>query len=364
MSWGLGSVAPDDMSAGLSYARVNVTASHASASLLIVGLGGCTDVGAHLRRAATTRKCDVRFMSANDAHVSSRWLRSLTRRLCNDFPLRARAFNKAVCSHLENDRPRWLLTTGSSPVLRETIAEARRLGVTTINYSTDDPWNPRHAAPWQLSAIREYDVVATPRAGTIAEFRGLGVRRVIHVPFAYCPDAHCPDEHCIESIAGGDVFFAGGCDSDRLPYFREVINAGLRPILCGAYWDRHGDMRRFHHGFASPSEMATLHAQTPVSICLVRRANRDEHVMRTYEAAAMGACLAMEDTPAHRRLFGADGESVVYFTDPDSLVNACKRLLADPGLRQRLRVAAREAVVRGRNTYADRLDQMLAAVSK
>jgi hypothetical protein len=236
--------------------------------------------------------------------------------------------------------------------------------VKSINYSTDDPWSRRHASRWFFNALREYDIVATPRAGTLLDFRGLGVQRVAHVPFGYCPEAHRSVEGIVEDLTAGDVFFAGGCDGDRLPFFRRIVKAGLRPVLYGAYWDRDSQMRRFHRGFASLEEMAALHARTPVSVCLVRRTNRDDHVMRTYEAAAMGACLAMEDTPTHRQIFGLDGQRVIYFSDPDSLVSACRRLLADARLRQRLRSAAREAIVGGQNTYADRLDQMLAAVSE
>lgn len=331
--------------------------------LMIIGSNGSADVGTHLCRAASGCGLTVRFMASERAHTSSRLFRSVARRLQGDFPLRAHDFNRAVCRQLSDAPPRWLLTTGKAPVLCETLAEARRLGVISINYSTDDPWNPRHAARWFFSALKEYDVVATPRVGTIPDFHRLGVRRVAPVSFAYCPKAHRPDDGVIEDLSTGDVFFAGGCDNDRLPFFRAIVKAGLRPMLYGGYWSRHLPLRRFHRGFASLAEMATLHAQTPISVCLVRRANRDEHVMRTFEAAAMGACLVMEDTPAHRQLFGPDGRSVVYFNDPRSLVYACQRLLADAGLRHHLRLAAREVVVGGRNTYEDRLKEILAVAS-
>lgn len=344
-------------------AKGTVGNSYLENEVLIIGGNGPADVGTHLCRAASACGLNVRFISSEKAHTSSRLLRFFARRFQDDFPIRAHEFSQAVYQQLEVARPRWLLTTGKAPVLCETLAEARRLGVTSINYSTDDPWNPRHAARWFFSALQEYDVVATPRVATIPDFHRLGVRRVAHVSFAYCPRAHRPDDRVVEDFSDGDVFFAGGCDQDRLPFFRAIAEAGLRPILYGGYWNRHISLRRFHRGFVSLTGMATLHAQAPISVCLVRRANRDEHVMRSYEAAAMGACLVMEDTPAHRQLFGPDGRSVVYFNDPRSLVHACQRLLADAGLRQRLRLAAREIVVGGRNTYEDRLNEILAVAA-
>jgi hypothetical protein len=237
------------------------------------------------------------------------------------------------------------------------------MGVRTVNYSTDDPWNNKHAAGWFDRALASYDVVATPRSKTMPDFQRLGVRKVVHVPFGYCPHAHRAAVDIEESSAAGDVFFAGGCDSDRIPFFEALVAASLRPVLFGGYWERCASLRPFHHGFIPVSEMAVMHARTPVSVCLVRRANRDEHVMRTFEAAAMGACLVMEDSGEHRELFGPDGESVVYFSDPSTLVAACQRVLADVGLRQRLRISARQKVIGGHNSYGDRLDQMLATAS-
>jgi spore maturation protein CgeB len=337
-----------------------INASCESKQVLIVGIDQAGSVGTHLFQAALSRDQRVRLLCSEQGYSPSRLLRSVGLRLFGGLPSRGGRFNAAIRTLLARERPDVLLTTGASAVFGETLVDARRLGVTSINYSTDDPWSVRHASRWYFRALKQYDAVATPRADTIPDFHRLGVGRVARVPFGYCPKAHAPAEGIVEDLFAGDVFFAGGCDRDRLRFFREIVKAGLRPILYGAYWDRHADLRRFHRGFASLGEMATLHARTPVSVCLVRRSNRDDHVMRTYEAASMGACLAMEDTPAHRKLFGADEERVIYFRDPESLVTACQRLLGDLSLRQRLRVAARQVVVNGRNTYADRLDQMLA----
>ena len=110
---------------------------------------------------------------------------------------------------------------------------------------------------------------------------------------------------------------------------------------------------------ANLSDMRRLHAEIPISVCLVRRANRDGHVMRTFEAPAMGACLAMEDTEEHRAIFGEDGDNVVYFSDPKSLVLACRRLLEKPALRRQLREKCHRLITAGGHTYEDRLKQML-----
>jgi spore maturation protein CgeB len=98
-----------------------------------------------------------------------------------------------------------------------------------------------------------------------------------------------------------------------------------------------------------------------VVLCLVRRANRDGHVMRTFELAAMGACMLTEDTTDHRELFGPEGQAVMYFRNEVEMVDKLRWLLEHKADRQRLQDAARRLVTQGRHTYQDRLQAMLAA---
>ena len=130
--------------------------------------------------------------------------------------------------------------------------------------------------------------------------------------------------------------------------------------MFGGGWERSRDLRVYHGGKADLEQQRALYSSVPVSICLVRRANRDEHVMRTFEAAAMGACLLMESTSEHREIFGPDGECVVYFDSVNSMISACKRLLADQALRENLRTNVLRRIRLGGHAYGDRLTCMLA----
>jgi spore maturation protein CgeB len=100
-----------------------------------------------------------------------------------------------------------------------------------------------------------------------------------------------------------------------------------------------------------------------VNLCLVRRANRDGQVMRSYEAAATGACMLVEDTPEHRELFGGDGETVVYFRAIDDMLSQLTHLLASARERLRLGHAVRKRIAEGGHTYEDRLRSMLRAAA-
>ena len=210
-----------------------------------------------------------------------------------------------------------------------------------------------------------YDAVFTTRHANIEDFRSCGVRSVHYLPFAYDPDVHRPWPENIPTGAPSDVLFVGGCDGDRLPLISAIIDAGLDVALFGGYWNRHSKTRSYWRGIADQDTIRSASAATRVCLCLVRRANRDGHVMRSFEAAAIGGCILAEDTADHRQLFGPENEAVRYFqTVSQELVQQAKILVADAEARLRLSAQLRERLAAGRNTYADRLAAMLRLVER
>jgi spore maturation protein CgeB len=238
--------------------------------------------------------------------------------------------------------------------------------VRTINFLTDDPWNPAHRAPWFLETLPFYDCVFSPRQANLDDLRRLGCRHVSYVSFAYAPGIHFPEGPGPEGGAdGADLFFAGGADRDRVPYLAACIRAGFRVRLHGGYWHRYRETRAHAGGHLGPAELRRALRRAKVALCLVRRANRDGHVMRSFEIPAVGTCMLTEDTEEHRQIFGPDGQHVVYFRSLDEMVGRLRWLLDRPEERARLAAAAHRLIaVDGKNTYRDRLETMLALAAE
>jgi hypothetical protein len=87
-----------------------------------------------------------------------------------------------------------VLTTGCAPLSRLHVERLRALGASVINYSTDDPWNPKLRAQWFLRTLPSYNAVFTPRRANIDDFRRCGLGAVHYLPFGYDPNvtAHGP----------------------------------------------------------------------------------------------------------------------------------------------------------------------------
>jgi spore maturation protein CgeB len=120
------------------------------------------------------------------------------------------------------------------------------------------------------------------------------------------------------------------------------------------------DLKDCAHGHAGPAEFRRLVAEAGVNLCLVRRDNRDGHSMRSFELPAVGGCMLVENTAEHRDIFGPDGECVSYFDGLADIGQRAAALVAARDFGQGMAKRVRERIEVGRNTYADRLRQMIA----
>jgi hypothetical protein len=330
--------------------------------LAIVGGFGGTHIGGSLARAAAELGLNAITFDIADARRGPRLLRALVWRASHR-PLYLAQFSAGVVQGCSRDRPDLLVSTGAAALTERSIRALRVMGIFCMNYSTDDPWNPNQRSRWHLRALPAYDTVFTPRRANIEDFRNLGCQDVRYLPFGY-DDAIFGDRASGADVRSHDVLFVGGADRDRVAFISGFMEQGPPVTVVGAYWERTPALRPYALGHRSPEELRALTAAAKVNLCLVRRANRDDHVMRSFEIGAIGGCTIAEDTPGHRAIFGADGEAVRYFRTPAEAAALATALVPDAAERARLAAAIRARVTRGSHTYRDRLATMLSAATQ
>jgi spore maturation protein CgeB len=243
-------------------------------------------------------------------------------------------------------------------VTQQALRKLRSLGVICINYATDDPWNPALSASWHLRALPAYDIVFTPRGANVSNLHRLGCANVHFLPFGY-DDSLFAQAEVTAGTPEYDVLFVGGADRDRLAFMQDFMRAGPQLALVGDYWERYQATRPYAVGHKPPPVVRDLTAAAKVNLCLVRRANRDGHVMRSFEIAAIGGCMLVEDTEEHRTIFGNDGDAVHYFRTPKQGATLARVLIDRPAERARLAASVRYRITGGANTYRDRLRTIL-----
>jgi len=330
--------------------------------LVVVGASGGTNVGESLFFAGQQLGLRVQLLDTREAMRGPWPFVKVCWHLFGHRPARLAAFSRKVIAVCEATRPRWVLSTGIAPVNEPAVRALGQLGIRTLNFLTDDLWNPAHRAPWAQRAIRAYDCVVSPRRANISDLSALGCRSVKYVPFGYDP-RHCFPEPEIDFRVASDVIFVGGADEERARWLGPLLSHNIRVALYGSYWHRYPQTRGKDRGQAAPDVIRRATAAAKIALCLVRHSNRDGHVMRSIEIPAIGACMLAEDTAEHRELFGPDGESVRYFDSPAQMFERIAWLLNRPDERARLAGAAHRRVTQGNYAYVHRLAEMLGLSS-
>ncbi len=331
----------------------------ASARLLVVGNPTRFHVGAHFVRAAQMLTIPVTLCDTTRAYGGSRWTQRVFWYLLGRRPIHLEAFGRMVLRSCQLFRPTHLLATGIAPLSATTLQAIGRLGIQRLNFLTDDPWNPHHYAAWFMAALPHYDTIYSPRHANLEDLKQAGCHHVQYMPFAYDPTLHYKPATIDCPAPTKNIVFVGGADPDRIPFVTALIEAGFRPLLYGGYWERYPETKAYAGGHATPEQLTCITHQAGVNVCLVRRRNRDGHVMRSLESAACGGTLLVEDTHEHRALFGEEGDCVYYFTDSMTLTEKVRWLLNHPAESRRLADAVYARIAAGHHRYQDRLALML-----
>ena len=310
--------------------------------------------------AAQALEANFTLLDVNEATSNYKILNTVAFRLFDKSFAKQKPFEKKLLNHCLETKPQLLLATGLVPPTQQVINKIKKMGICSVNYLTDDPFNPSRYAKWFLKSLASYDHLLSPRRANISELHALKGPKVHYVPFAFDPKVHfdeaVPDTHLSQYEC--DVLFYGGADADRFPYITALIEAGFKVHLYGNYWQRNPITKPHFRGMVTGQQLRWAVSAAKINLCLVRRANRDGHVMRTFELAAMGACILAEKTIEHIEIFGEEFDCAAYFDTESSLTAKAKILLANPELRNQMAYNVKRKIATQHNTYAARLEQI------
>ena len=274
------------------------------------------------------------------------------------FPFDIRAMNRELLERARQHQPHVVLVVKGMYLRRDTLAAVKAdTGAIMVNYATDDPWNYAVSTPDLLASIPVYDLYCSVRKAVIPSILQSGCPRAEYVMCGYHPCLHRPPEAAVEPTS--DVTLVGGADPDRVPYADALRIPGVRLALYGGYWDRIPRFRGYARGVVPPDQYVEALWSTKIAVCLVRKANRDDHTMKSMELPACGAFMLAQRTWAHESLF-EDGKTAALFSTPEDLADKVRYYLGHDEERERIRRAGLELVTKGgAHTYGARYRTML-----
>lgn len=314
-----------------------------------------------LRSLESGMGISIRFFDEND-YINSDLYHRILRKVLARPPFQAR-LNREFLQAVRSFDPDLILVVKGAYLEPSTFEKIQSgSDATLVNYATDDPFNPRSSTDEILGSIPLYDYYACTKRAIIPDVKEAGCENAFFLRFAYKPSVHFtepPKTHEEQAKFTCDLAFVGAADEDRVPIIRTIIkelpNIDLK--LYGGFWNRYPDLRKYHEGIVLGRDYRMAIGGATVSLNLVRRANRDGHVMRTFEVPACGGAMLCEETEEHGELFEED--EVQFFQTEEELVPRLQELLNDPSLADDIASRGHTRITQEPNTYADRLWSLL-----
>lgn len=281
-------------------------------------------------------------------------------------------FNKALVEVAISFQPDLLLVLKDSHVSPQSLNTVRcKTNAKLVNYSKDTFFsrNPRISTSIRLKSIPLYDLVVTMRH-ILSELEAAGARRAEFVLDGYDPLVHYPIEvtrHDMQKWQS-DLVFIGSYEARRAELLERLARQyPHRLTVYGGQWDKVRG-KQYLMQCTKQKEVYGIEkilAMGCSKVCLnfLREANRDTYTARTFEIPACGSFMLAERSTDHQELLG-EGEGFVGFDPgaPEELVDKVAYYLADRESRTAIAEEGFRRITGGRNTYRDRLTEILNLV--
>ena len=233
-----------------------------------------------------------------------------------------------------------------------------------IGYSPDDMMNPANKTKWFISSLPYYDTFFTTKSFHIEELTKLGCRRVQFVDNAYDEEVHRPCKVTPEDREqlGNSVIFVGSYEQQRAEFIRYLAQNGISVRVWGDLnWRKLKNpppLMRIEYKSIFAEEYVKALCSSDISLCFLRKENRDLQTTRSIEIPACGTLMIAERTDEHLALFKEDKEAV-YFVEKEELLSKVRYYLDHESERKAIAFAGRQRCLTGGYSNLERTRSML-----
>jgi len=226
-----------------------------------------------------------------------------------------------------------------------------------LGYCIDDMFQKFNQSIQWKQGLPLYDLIVTTKSFNVSEFLAMGARRVKFVNNGYDPETHKPKKISQKDklFFGGSIGFIGAWEKERLNSMLFLANAGLQLRWWG------GGFAHKKYTSTSPKLLyenlnlwgenySTAINAFDISLCFLRKINRDLQTTRSVEIPACGSFMLAERTEEHQMLF-EESKEAEFFSNNEELLEKTRFYLANPKIRSKIALAGRQRCEKSGYSY-------------
>lgn len=233
-----------------------------------------------------------------------------------------------------------------------------------VGYSPDWMMGRHNQSRQFIESLPYYDCYVTTKSYAVEDMKSAGCRDVIYIGNGYQKGFHRPylltDEE--KKQFGCDVGFIGAYEKERAESILYLANHGIRVNIWGglewkSFCEQSENLCFRGTELLGPDYCKAL-SGCKISLCFLRKINRDQQTTRSVEIPACGSMMLAERTSEHLQLFEEDKEAV-YFSSDEELLEKCRQYLKDDILREQVANAGYNRCILSDYSYHGRIREII-----
>jgi spore maturation protein CgeB len=237
----------------------------------------------------------------------------------------------------------------------------------TFCFNGDDPFNLASSGASNnniLNTIPYYDCYLIWTRSLIEPLLKAGAKRAEYLPFGFDPLLYSPLELSSQEKQkyNSDIVFIGNWDDERERWLKGLKDFDLA-IWGEGYWGKRcqdKELRlKWQRRAMYEQDMLRVLAGAKISLNILRKQNKGNYNMRTFEAPACGAFVLAERSHEAVEFF-ADNKEAAYFSTPEELKEKARYYLNHEDERLWIAKAGYERCICSGYSYFERAKKILS----
>lgn len=283
-------------------------------------------------------------------------------------PLDIDNINKRLINEVKHFNPEVLFIIKGNLIKPSTLRSIKNINpnIILISWSLDDMYASHNRSLYYKNGLNLYDHVFTTKSYNVSELKSLGAKKVHFLYQAFSNKYHIPCKQCENSKYKFDVLFIGTAEKERIDSLNYLAQNGIKINIYGGGWNKVNKTTLHHNLIINEydlvgSDYADAISCSKISLCFLRKINRDLHTSRSIEIPACKGFMLAERTNEHLSLF-KEGIEAEFFTSNEELLKKVNYYLLNEEKRQEVIEKGYQKCIEKDYSYDNMLARILDAI--